>query len=45
MSQADNPHGAGEFDPVRVDVRFGGGPADQRADRVMGQQVTVDLLG
>jgi len=41
---ADDAHGAQELDPVGVDVGFGGGPADQRADRVVGQQVAVDLL-
>jgi len=41
---ADDAHGALELDPVGVDVGLGGGPADQRADRVMGEQVAVDLL-
>ena len=36
---ADDADGAGEADPVRVDVGFGGGLADQRADRMVSQQV------
>jgi hypothetical protein len=40
---ADDAYGAQELDPVGVDVGFGGGPADQGADRVVGQQVAVDL--
>src|SRR6266498_786469 len=41
---ADDADGAGELVPVRIDVRFGGGLADQRADRVMGEQVAVYFL-
>src|SRR5215831_14032585 len=41
---ADDADGAGELDPVGIDVGFGGGLADQRADRVVGEQVAVDLL-
>jgi len=41
---ADDAHGARELDPVGVDVGFGGRPADQGAERVMGQQVAVDFL-
>jgi len=41
---ADDPDSALEFDPVRVDGGFGGGLADQGADRVVGEQVAVDLL-
>src|SRR6266849_2948866 len=41
---ADDTDGPGELDPVRVDVGLGGGLADQGADRVMGEQVAVDLL-
>ena len=44
MAQADDAEGAGEFDPVGIDVGFGGSPADQGADRVVGQEVAVDLL-
>jgi hypothetical protein len=36
---ADDADGAGEADPVGVDVGFGGGLADQRADRMVSQQV------
>jgi hypothetical protein len=36
---ADDPDGALEFDPVGVDGGFGGGPADQGADRAVGEQV------
>src|SRR5258705_10393272 len=41
---ADDADGPGELDPVRVEVGLGGGLADQGADRVMGEQVAVDLL-
>ncbi len=41
---ANDTHGARELDPVGVDVGFGGRPADQGAERVMGQQVAVDFL-
>src|ERR1700722_17035355 len=41
---ADDPQRAGELDPVRVNARGGGGGADQGADRVVGQQVTPQLL-
>jgi hypothetical protein len=41
---ADNADGLLEFHPVRVDAGSGGGSADQRADRVMGEQVSPDLL-
>src|SRR5215468_4823180 len=41
---ADDPDGAQEFDPVGVDVGFGGGLADQRRDGVVGEQVAVDFL-
>jgi hypothetical protein len=41
---ADDPDGALEFDPVGVDACFGGGLADQGTDRVVGEQVAVDLL-
>jgi hypothetical protein len=34
----------GELDPVGIDIAFGRGPADQGADRVVGEQVAVDLL-
>jgi hypothetical protein len=41
---ADDADGAQEFDAVGVDVGFGGGPADQRRDGVVGEQVAVDFL-
>src|SRR5450631_1322010 len=41
---ADDPDGAQEFHPVGVNVGLGGGPADQGADRMVGEQVAVDLL-
>jgi hypothetical protein len=41
---ADDADGAQEFHPVGVGVGFGGGPADQRRDGVVGEQVAVDLL-
>src|SRR5450631_1825272 len=41
---ADDADGALEFDPVRVDAGFGGGPADQGRQGVMGEQVAVDFL-
>src|SRR5918997_6201935 len=41
---AEDADGAGELDSVRVDVGLGGGLADQGADRIMGEQVAVDLL-
>lgn len=41
---ADDADGTGELDPVGVDVGFGGCLADQGADRVVGEQVAVDLL-
>jgi len=41
---ADDPHAALEIDPVGVDVGFGGGRADEGADRIMGEQVALDLL-
>src|ERR1019366_6775753 len=33
-----------ELDPVGVDARLGGGPADQGREGVMGEQVAVDFL-
>src|SRR5215471_10847470 len=41
---AEDADGALELDPVWVDVRFGGSLTDQGTDRVVGQQVAVDLL-
>src|SRR6266704_3532935 len=41
---ADDADGPLELDPVRVDAGLGGGPADQGADRVVGEQVAVDFL-
>src|SRR5882724_8847632 len=41
---AHEADGACELHPVGVDVGLGRGAADQRADRVMGEQVAVDLL-
>src|SRR5271170_5415284 len=41
---ADDADGPLELDPVRVDARFGGGPADQGRQGVMREQVAVDLL-
>src|SRR5260370_31890198 len=41
---ADDADGALELDPVRVHAGGGGGLADQGADRVVGEQVAVDLL-
>ena len=41
---AQDPHGVQELDPVRVDIGLGRRSTDQRADRVMGEQVPVDLL-
>src|SRR2546429_1608190 len=41
---ADDADGPQELDPVGVDVGFGGRPADQRRDGVVGEQVAVDLL-
>ena len=41
---ADDADGPLELDPVRVDARFGGGPADQGRQGVMSEQVAVDLL-
>src|SRR5438034_7965715 len=41
---AQDAHGAFELDAVGVDVGLGCGSADQGADRVVGEQVPVDLL-
>src|SRR5580693_8498778 len=41
---ADDADGAQEFDPVGVDAGFGGGPAYERRDGVVGEQVAVDFL-
>ncbi|MCW2890429.1 MAG: hypothetical protein JWL58_7291 [Streptosporangiaceae bacterium] len=41
---ADHADGAAELDPVGVDVGLGGRPADQGADRVVGQQVPLQFL-
>src|SRR5260370_38315414 len=41
---ADDADGTGEFHSVGVDVGFGGGLADQGADRVVGDQLAADLL-
>jgi hypothetical protein len=41
---ADDADGAQELDPVGVDVGFGGSPADQRRDGVVGKQVAIDFL-
>ncbi len=41
---ADDADGAGELDPIRIDVGFSGGLADQRANRVMSEQVAVYFL-
>src|SRR5450755_5145101 len=41
---ADDADSPPELDPVRVDARLGGGPADQGGQGVMGEQVAVDLL-
>src|SRR5262249_979441 len=41
---ADDADGAQELDPVRVDVGFGGRPADQRRAGVIGARVAVDFL-
>src|ERR1700677_3227129 len=41
---ADDADGALELDPVRVDAGVRGGCADQGADRVVGEQVSPDLL-
>jgi hypothetical protein len=35
---ADDADGAQELDPVGVDVGFGGRPADQRRDGVVGER-------
>src|SRR5690348_10355073 len=41
---ADDADSAQEFDPVRVDVGFGGRLADQARDGVVGEQVAIDFL-
>src|SRR5882724_11649129 len=41
---AHEADGALEFHPVGIDVSLGGGAADQRADRVMGEQIAIELL-
>src|ERR1022692_4090892 len=41
---ADDADGPFELDPVRVDAGFGGCPADQGRQGVMGEQVAVDFL-